>query len=512
VSERTDILRSWRQASPSQRAGLAAVALICIGLLALTVALARRPRFAVLYARLSEEDAAKVVGRLREMKAPYRVAPGGTVEAPAERIAELRLDLAADGLPTGGQAGFELFDRTRVGISEFGERLNYQRALQGELARTIAHLAPVEHARVHVTLPRERLYAREQERATASVVLGLRGGAALTPAQVRSIVHLVSGAVEGLEPDSVTILDTEGRLLSSAEGGGLAAASTHLQLQRDYERQVEHAVQSMLDGVLGAGLSVVRASASLNFDQVERESETYEPAEAGVGVVVSRRETRESYRGRGSLRAVGVPGVSSNVGDLRPGAAGDGAADEYEHSELTEQYLVSREVQRTLRPPGQVERLSLSVFISEDADLGPVADLEGAVVAAAGLDPARGDRVVVTRLPFRPPAEEQGEVRAIAVREFYFRVARDFVAIVLAALFFSFVVRLARRPTGRAAQPAAPQPAAPSDQGPATEPSLSLNDFDPDRGAAVLRQWLAEDEEGRDEGDAQPEQALSGAH
>jgi len=245
---------------------------------------------------------------------------------------------------------------------------------------------------------------------------------------------------------------------------------------------------------------------------VERESETYEPAEAGVGVVVSRRETRESYRGRGSLRAVGVPGVSSNVGDLRPGAAGDGAADEYEHSELTEQYLVSREVQRTLRPPGQVERLSLSVFISEDADLGPVADLEGAVVAAAGLDPARGDRVVVTRLPFRPPAEEQGEVRAIAVREFYFRVARDFVAIVLAALFFSFVVRLARRPTGRAAQPAAPQPAAPSDQGPATEPSLSLNDFDPDRGAAVLRQWLAEDEEGRDEGDAQPEQALSGAH
>ena len=200
------ILRSWREGAPGQRLGLIAFAVICVGLLLLTAVLARRPQFGVLYANLRQEDAAQVLGELRKLKIPYRVSAGGTVEIPSDMVAELRLDLAAAGIPTGGQTGFELLDRTRVGLSDFGERLNYQRALQGELARTIAHLESVEQARVHLALPQERLYAEEEETATASVVLGLRSGRRLDPAQVRSIVHLL-GTASPLRDDIVYIPD-----------------------------------------------------------------------------------------------------------------------------------------------------------------------------------------------------------------------------------------------------------------------------------------------------------------
>lgn len=173
--ESFDLGRLWANTTAPQRMGLAAFALICVGLLVLVASIARRPHFEVLYANLQPEDTAEVVKRLRDLKAPYRVGGNGTIEAPAERVDELRLDLASGGLPTGGQTGFELFDKTQLGISEFGEQLNYQRALQGELARTISHLDSVEQARVHISIPRERLYEGEQEKATASVVLTLAG-------------------------------------------------------------------------------------------------------------------------------------------------------------------------------------------------------------------------------------------------------------------------------------------------------------------------------------------------
>lgn len=498
--------RMWRNAPAQQRIGLAAFVLILAGLLALTAAIARRPHFGVLYASLNDEDAAKVVARLRDLKTPYRIAGGGTIEVPVERIAELRLDLAADGLPTGGQAGFELFDRSRLGLSEFGERLNYQRALQGELARTIAHLDPVEEARVHISLPRERLYSSEQQEPSASVVLKLRGGQRLNAQQVRSIVHLVSGAVEGMRPEGVTILDTQGRLLSSgADGasGGLTAASDHLELQREYERQVEETVQSMLDNVLGQGKSVVRASATLDFDQVQRERETYDPGANGSGVMLTRRETRETYTGGGDLTPAGIPGVSSNIGSAQPLATRAAGTDHYERTELNAEYRLSREVERRIEPPGRLERLSLSVFVDEGAKLGDVKDLKAAVIAAAGLDPSRGDQVVVTRIPFTPEPGPEKAGAASAVRDFYSRVGQDFAAIALAAVFLFFVLRALRRPAPEVRAPApppSPQPA--QSEGPPAEPDDLLANFDLERGAAVLRQWLAEDA-----GAAQPEEA-----
>lgn len=498
----SELGRLWRNATPAQQTGLAAFAIVCVGLLAVVFALARQPRYTVLYAGLEPEDAAKVVERLRELKVPYRVRNEGALEVPAESVHEVRLDLAAEGLPAGGQTGFEIFDRTQLGLTEFGERMNYQRALQGELARTIAHLDGVERARVHIALPEERLFASDQEEPSASVVLKLRASARAGRSHIRSIVHLVSGAVEGLAPESVAVLDTQGRLLSSPErspgdGVGLAAASGHLELRRQYERAVETAVQSMLDGVFGPGRSVVRASADICFDRVEEERETYEPASEGLGVLTSRQETRERYEGSGASGPMGIPGVSSNTGT---GSSGSKAppnpdADQYERTETSVQYLVSRSRARTIRPPGRVRQLSLSVFVDEDADFGEGDDVSAAVAAAAGLDSERGDAVVITRVPFQPAPDGEGG-GASAVRDFYHRVGRDFVAIVLTALFLWFVRGLLLRRRAASESPEQPVQAPQPDSASApTEPSPQQQvEIDPERAASVLRTWLASDE------------------
>jgi len=518
-----DIGRLWRNATPSQRVGLGAFLLICVGLLGLAANLAQRPQYGVLYANLQPDDAAKVVQRLRDLKVAYRVSAGGTIEAPADSIHELRLDLAGEALPAGGQTGFELFDRTRLGLSSFGEKMNFQRALQGELARTIAHLDSVEHARVHIVIPAKRLYASEQQLPTASVVLKLRG-AGLAAAGVRSIVHLVSGAVEGLSPESIALLDTSGRLLanpddSTLSGAGLAAASNQLQLRREYERQVEQAVQTMLDGVLGPGKAVVRASALLSLDRVEKESETYQPAADGNGILESRRETRETYRGLAEPPAAGVPGVTANTSvtaaaplavEPRP-PVGAPSADQYDHTDVTSQYRVSRQKERIIQPPGQLQQISLSVFIDEAVDLGQTEDLNSAVAAAAGIDSTRGDTIVITRIPFQPPAAEEKGSKVFAIRDFYYRVGRDFAAILLMVLFLRFALSLLRRrgapePAGSAAPAPAPaasaSPASAPSESPMGPPQAAPAEvaMDPDRAAAVLKTWLSTDEESGGDG------------
>mgnify|MGYP005840664731 CR=1 FL=1 len=493
----------WRQGGAGKRLALGAFALICVGLLALTASLARRPQYRVLYAHLEPQDAAEVVDKLRELKTPYRVGSGGTVEVPAPRVEELRLELASAGLPEGAQVGFELLDRNRLGLSDFGEQVNYVRALQGELARTIAHLEAVEQARVHISLPKERLYEQEHEQASASVVLKLRGGRQLGDSQVASIVHLVSGAVEGLAPEQVTVVDTRGRLLSGADeprgGAGIGAASGQFQLRRDYEQQIERAVQSMLDGVVGPGSAVVRVSAELDLDQVETEREIYQPAAAGAGVLLSRRETREQYRGTGEPAAIGIPGISSNTAAPPAVARGGTGTDQYERTEVASDYRVSREVERRVRPPGDVRRLSVAVLVDEQAKVKRLGDLRQAVAAAAGLSPERGDSVVVSQAPFQAPKEEPGS-RALAVRDFYFRVGRDFVAIIMVALFARIVLGLLRgrslaslqaSPTGGPQGAAEPPPA--SQPSPPGEAQVTEAGFDPDRAAAVVRQWLSPD-------------------
>ena len=314
-----DMFRFWREATYPQRMGILAFGVISVVLLVVTATIALRPHYATLYGGLAEKDAGAVVKQLQDQKIDYRLSSSGAVEVPADRVPEVRMLLAEKGLPSGGQDGWELFDKTRIGLSDFGEKVSYQRALEGELARTICYLEAVEQARVQVSLPQERLFTDSQVKPTASVMLTLRGGQQLQAGQVRSILNVVSGAV-GMAPEDVTVADSHGRLLSSPEGAD--GGGNQFELRRAYERSLEQTLQTMLDNVVGPGASVVRASADLDFGRVDTERETYQPGTDGKGILMSDQKAKEVYQGPvQGMSAVGKPGVSANTSTAPAAAA-----------------------------------------------------------------------------------------------------------------------------------------------------------------------------------------------
>ncbi|RMF89198.1 MAG: flagellar M-ring protein FliF, partial [Nitrospinota bacterium] len=219
----------------------------------------------VLYTRLTLEDAAAITARLKEMGVPYTLHnEGTTISVPASRVYELRLKLAAEGLPQGGGVGFELFDQRNFGMTEFVQKINYRRALQGELSRTISQLAAVETARVHLVIPEKSLFLEEQEKPTASVVLKLRPGHRLRPEQIRGIAHLVASSVEGLQPADVIIVDSSGQILNQKEEGEnfLSLTEAQLEYQKRIEQSLERRVESLLERAVGKGKVAVRVSAT----------------------------------------------------------------------------------------------------------------------------------------------------------------------------------------------------------------------------------------------------------
>jgi len=436
------VARVWRDAGATQKLAILTFIIFAVGVVATAGYFASRPSYGVLYSNLQEDDASQIVAKLKDQKVTYRIAGGGgLIEVPENQVDELRLSLAGAGLPKGGNVGFEIFDRSQLGLSEFGEKLNYQRALQGELARTICQLDPVQYARVHIVMPRERLYADKQEQASASVVARLRPSSHLTTDQVRSITNLVSSAVEGLSPQAVTVVDTQGTLLSAdpalgGEGGGTTVAAARLGLRREYEREVERTVQTMLDRVLGPGKAIVRANAVINFDKRETEQEQFEPLGGRTGVLESQRETTESYNNGGVPIPSGVPGTASNVG-LAPPTTRAGANDNYNRRETLAQYRVSRKIERSTVEPGQIERLSVAVFV--DGDLGSTQKqaLESTVATAAGIDTKRGDQVVVEVMPFdnSVAVKQEKEGKTLERRELMISIGKNAGAILLLVIF-----------------------------------------------------------------------------
>ncbi len=450
------VARVWRDAGAMQRVAVLTFVILAVGAVGTAAFFGSRPSWGVLYSNLQEDDAGNILAKLKEQKIAYRLAANGTaIEVPDAKVHELRLSLAGQGLPRGGNVGFEIFDRSQLGLSEFGEKLNYQRALQGELARTICQLDPVQYTRVHIVIPRERLYADSQRPASASVVVRLRPGAHLRADQVRAIVNLVSSAVEGLEPQAVTVVDTAGALLSAdaalgPEASGATAAAARLRLRRDFEREIERNVQSMLDRVLGPGKAVVRASAEINFDKRELEQENFEPPSPGgaTGVLESQQQKTETYQGGGAT-AAGIPGTASNVG-LAPPSSITGH-DNYNRSETTSNYRVSRKIERTTIEPGQVERLSVAVFVDGQLGAAEKVAVENTVMTAAGINRQRGDEIVVEALPFdsTAAAKEQKEGTAQERRQLVLSISKNAAAILLLVVFLLVTRSLFRvKPAG----------------------------------------------------------------
>lgn len=428
----------------------------------------QKETYQTLFAGLSTEDASVVVVKLKELKVPYKLGLGGTsISVPKDKVYDVRLMLAGqNALPGGGGVGYELFDKTNYGMTEFMQNINYKRAIQGELSRTINQMPEVKASRVHIAIPEKTLFTDREKDVTASVFLKLRGGKTLSKEQVAGIVHLVSGSIEGLKADNVTIVDSFGKILYKAGSSGTAVALSgqQFELQKSVERTIEESVQSMLDRFIPANKSIIRANVDLNLRKVEKVEEEFDPNKR---VPTSERKSREKTLNR-TAGPAGVPGVASNVPNatgkdrnasaaVSQTSAGRGSESEREETQVT--YEVSKTVKKIVEPYGDIKRLSVAIVLDgkyekvkgqngEELKYSPrsqkeLADIKGIVARAVGIDEARGDKIEVLNVPFETEglADEKGLLDAAERKEMIFSFSRyGFYALIIAALFF-FVIK-----------------------------------------------------------------------
>jgi len=425
---------------------------------------AGNPEFHPLYTNLDANDAGTILNRLKEQKIPYRLsANGSTILIPQEKIYETRMELASEGLPHGGSIGFELFDNTKLGMTEFAQNVNYQRALQGELVRTINGFEEVDSCRVHIVMPEKSLFLKDEEPASASVVLKLRHGKWLTQQQVQGIVHLVSSSVSRMGPDNVTVVDSNGRLLTgSTDPSGIATLSAdQLEYQAQVERKLENRVLTMLEKALGANRAIVRVSCALNFKQHEMTEERFLPENQ---VIRSEQLFNETSRDADPIPQ-GIPGIQSNLPESSPAqnqtTAGENAT--FAKKESTVNYEIGKLTSRTLDPVGGIERVSVAVMVDGTYRSNPIENgeaewtyvprsaeelskIENLVKSAVNFVADRGDQVEVVNIPFETnqmtPAEDSSMLETWLARlknyKPYFKYA--FLSLFL-ILTFMFVVQ-----------------------------------------------------------------------
>jgi flagellar M-ring protein FliF len=423
---------------------------------------ATAPEYTVLYSDLSQTDAGAVVQRLKDMKIAYQLEGNAISVSPPSQVHELRLSLASEGLPKSGSVGYELFDGTNFATTTLGEMVKKQRALQGELERTIMSLDAVVAARVHISQPEKTIFASKAQDPAASVLLKLKPGSELDKKQIKGITNFVAGGVEGLKPDNVTIIDEFGNLLSARpeEGDDFGADATRLQYVREVERGYVQRIESMLAKVLGPGKVVARVTAELDFSSSEREEESYDP---GGRVIRSERSIEE---GSGAEQRGGIPGVVSNLSnDPKALAQGDATTEQNSRKENVKNFEISRAITRSSQARGKLVRLSTAVLVdgkaletpeldTEGKPTGKVAksyealtpemisQVEGIVKSAVGFDLTRGDVVTVENVPFFAPDESlQAELAKAHQTDQYLKFGGMMVPVVALALFVLFVLR-----------------------------------------------------------------------
>lgn len=454
ITERWNALRAaWTAASLQTRVGvISVVALLAAGAI-LYAARGNDPSYDVLFANLSTEDAARIVERLRDEHVPYRLGEDGrSVMVPSDRVHETRLSLAGQGLPSGGGVGFEIFDQQRFGESEFAEQVQYRRALEGELARTIRSIAGVESARVHLVLPQRTLFGSTESHATASVALRLRTGFTLREEQVHGIVHLVASSVRELSPEDVTLVDGEGRPLTEGANEETEGAEDAEELRRRVERARQRTIQDLLDATLGPGVAYATVAADVTFTREERVEETYDPDR------VATRSFQITSEG-GDAAAAGTQGVPGAVSALPGGAAAEptaGSTSAGGRRSEVRNFEITKVVRRAVEPVGRITRLSVAVMVDGrmegDGDArhfvprnsGELDQIRAVVSSAAGLQTERGDVVTVESVPFaaRETPEEEGAESSFAQQN---AVALAVGGVVLAALIAGAVAFAMRR-------------------------------------------------------------------
>jgi flagellar M-ring protein FliF len=369
------------------------------------------PSYSVLASGLTDSSLAEIVNELDRLGYDYQIGGGGsTVLVTKAEVHRARADLATAGVQNGASPeGYELLDNQGLNVSDFRQQIDYQRALEGELAQTLVAMDGVAAATVHLVLPEESLFADEASSPEASVLVTTPRK--LTPLEVETITFLLASAVEGLDPSGVTVADVDGEVLHAAGEESMTATTTNrnLRMTNDFEHTLAADVQGLLDVAIGPDLASVVVRADLDFDEFSAESETYTPESA---VVIKEFRVDETFTGTGDAASgtVGVDGAPT----------GDEALDEsnYTRSEATSESVIDREVTRTVRAPGRIRSLSVAVVMDNGALTGAAVptpqEVESLVTAALGLDSERGDSVVVSSVPFPAPVEVAEDTEAAA--------------------------------------------------------------------------------------------------
>ena len=515
---------------PKKLAGLSAAArigliggLVAIGGIVLAISMTSSSgKYEYAFTNLTTEDATEAGGVLKTANIPFKAeANGSALAVPADKVHEARLLLAAAGLPRGGGIGFEIFDRGDLGVSEFTQKVNLRRAIEGELARTIGRLAPVRSARVHITLPEKGLYRNEDRKATAAVVLNLQPGRTVEEKELAGIRHLVSAAVAGLSPDSVSVMDGRGSVLSGDNSPGTKLAGE----QRNLEASLEQRIVDLLEPIAGRGAVVAKVTATVDTREMESTSDAYDPDTTAVR---SERKTTELISSDATTNA-GVAGAAANQ-PLNPaaGAGGGGNKSQTSREDSLKNYEISKTTTRTLTRGPRLTRLSAAVLVSGvDGKPRPEAEMRrlgNLAKHAVGFDAERGDRFDISSAAFADALAEAAAAKLPlplwARPEVKYGVPGLLVLLVLGAAAF-FAMRMRRKPSADMAllKPGAKVgdleaafksggelPAGAKDvanlalsQAAGTQiRARELTELDPQRAAHLLRAWISSDSESKE--------------
>jgi flagellar M-ring protein FliF len=365
---------------------------------------ASAPTYAPLFNNLSSTDASAIVDKLNSGGTPYQLADGGaTIMVPQNQVYDLRLKMSGQGLPAQTDTGYALLDKQGLTTSDFMQNVGYQRALEGELDKTIKSISGVQAATVHLALPQKDVFATDTQKPTASVLVTTALGRTLSADQVQSVVHLVAASVVGLDPNQVTVADAAGNVLSTGNGQATGTGATgRTQQTQQYEQRMNDALQQMLNSVVGTGHAVVKTTADLDYDQTETKTQTY-VAPSPSTPPLSQSTNVEAYSGTGTSTG----GVLGPDNIQVPNGGGNGT---YSHSTNTQDNAVGMVSETRNSAPGNVRRLSVAVLLdsttAKNVDLAAVQKL---VSSAAALDAKRGDTIAVSAMPFDTSAAQQAK-------------------------------------------------------------------------------------------------------
>jgi len=440
----------WDQTNLTQRVFIGGLAVAVIIAFFVMVFYLNKPTFAVMYSNLYPEDAARIVETLQKEKVDYQLANNGsTIMVPESQVYDLRLKVAGEGGMVGQGVGFEIFDELKVGQTDFVQKINYQRALQGELARTISEFPQVESARVHLVIPSRSLFIEEQRDPSASVVLKLVKGKQMESSEVDAVVNLVSMAVDGLDKSRITVADTQGKVLySPADDASLEGMSTtQLEYKMTLQKNLEQRIEEMLYPVIGPGRVIAKVNADVDFSQKTIHKEEYDPDSA---VVRSEQRSEETTQGRANTES-GIPEANFR-GD---GIAGAISQQQSTRETRTTNFEINKVEQSIVAPTGRLDRLSVAVIVDgeyeKNAETGEMVfvprkeeELErirALVQSAVGYDSARGDAVEVSTIAFGVPEDVSKPSLAELVMDYAVRFGKPLLTALLIFLFMLLVVR-----------------------------------------------------------------------